>query len=384
MSLRNRRINGGAVRMFFFLSFFCVSAVIVFFTLGKIYGDGQVDVGNAKIGGVSSNAIKRTHQLTRLYPRSLEEREFLIIVFGWRRKESMERLVNSLLKADYLGKSVQIQFHIEFEPSKDVEEYVKGIIWPYGSKQIIWRHEPFGLERMVVESWKAENDNEFAFFFEDDIEVHSYYFKFALEALNRKEITTSEHLVGISFNTPRYDEVNIVQSIWEPEYEIGLEAKIFLFQQAASWGSIYFPWKWREYLKYYSRRRGIPGSVTSAEGVEIIPLSCVTEWKKSWKKYLMELMVLKGYLMLYPSLKNQESLSVHHREEGEHAINVDSGNKVVDFFVVPLVNDTSAQLLIDEVKTANFDELPIINFYHFKVDSIDDLKEFGNIVTRRI
>lgn len=387
MSSRHRRMNDGVTRMFFFLAVFCIGATVVYFTLGNIYGyEGKGVQPISKPRDLLQPQIGSG--LARLYPRSVDEvaddRQFLVIVFGWRRKDSLERLVNSLLKSDYLGKHVQLQFHIEFEPSEDVKEYVESVQWPFGTKIIIWRKEKFGLERMIVDSWDAAKDNEYAFFFEDDIEVHEFYFKFALEALDRKEFIENPSIVGISLNTPRYDEVNSEHSIWLVDKQIGPENSLFLFQQPCSWGALYFPLKWREYLEYYNKRRRGPHAANTAEGLEVIPQSCVFNWKNSWKKYLMEMMILKGYVMLYPSLPLQESFSVHHREQGEHTGIINKHlNEKVDYFVVPLISDANAQLLVEKVRKMEINRLPIVCFYHFNVKSIEELKEFGMTVRRR-
>lgn len=371
--IHRHRHGSGVFRMFFFLIVFSVSCLTVYFTLGRIYGYGKE---------ISRLQVVKSHvSRTRLFPRSIEDDEVIIIVFGWRRKDSLERLVNSLKAADYLNHNVQLQFNIEFEPSDDVKKYVESVYWPYGTKTIDFRREKYGLERMVVESWKAPKDNEFAFFFEDDIEVHPDYFKYTLEVLNKPGIRDDPNMTGIALNTPRYDEVNMDHSIWTPDLVIGTEAKLFLFQQPCSWGALYFPWKWREFLNYYRKRRLNQFPIPVAEYRKVIPESCVFQWARSWKKYYMEMMVLEGYVMIYPSATNQASLSVHHREEGEHTgIKREGFNEIVDYFVVPFADKETAAGLIEEVKKANVNKLPIVSFHHLPVESIKALKKFGRLL----
>lgn len=379
----NHRKNDGVFRMFFFLGIFCLSALVVYFTLGKIwvYGNGNKTgirkTHTSEVVGTRLTLFPRSLSSSRIesFPSSIEDDyKFVIIVFAWRRKESLERLINSLQVADYVNHEVQLNFNIDFDPSEDVKNYIESVNWQHGSKNIIQRRESYGLERMVIESWKAENDKEFAFFFEDDIEVQPDYFNFALEFVKKEGIRFNPNLIGIALNTPRYDEVNLDHSIWLPEFNI---AKLFLFQQPCSWGALYFPWKWREFLTYYRKSR----SNSVVEHKKVIPESCVFNWGNSWKKYLMEMMVRKGYVMLYPSLKNQASFSVHHREEGEHTglikqLNITS----VDYFIVPFARNEEAKLLIEEVKNANLDKLPIVSFYHCPVGSIEELKLFGRLI----
>ena len=76
-----------------------------------------------------------------------------------------------------------------------------------------------------------------------------------------------------------------------------------------------------------------------ARGVQI-PSSATNGWSTSWKKFLIELMWLKGWVTLYPSFFNQTSFSTNHLEPGEHI-----GGKAntlkhrpIDF-VVPLMRE---------------------------------------------
>lgn len=358
-----RRSDSG-VRILFFLSVFCISGLIVYFTLGRIYGYGH-DIGSGVVKKPKST-------ISRLHPRMESEYEFLIIVFGWKRKDSLERLMKSLLAADYLNQYVKLQFHIEFGPSEEVRELIEKLRWPHGKKTVVWRKERFGLKKMVINAWNATDDKEFAFFFEDDIEVHPQFFKFTFEALKQAEISGNSDLVGIALNTPRYDEINLRHSIWGPAREIGNEAELFYFQLPCSWGALYFPWKWREFLNYYHKHRGF----------EIVPKTSVNRWKQSWKKYYIEMMVLKGYVMLYPSLPRQESLVVHHREEGEHTGKISAHGlaKVVDYFVCPFATAEQVSQLIRSL--GKLSDLPVLNYYH-SLSNMTAIKQFGKLLSER-
>jgi hypothetical protein len=370
---KEKRTSRASNRIFFFIIVFCLSGLIFYIALSHIYGF------EAKNG--SFNELFKRHEVVS----SDGDERFVLIVFAWKRKASLERLVESLKRSDYAEKSVEIRFNVEFNPSVAVREYLMDLEWNHGPKRIIWRSEPFGLERMVVESWDASNDKEFAFFFEDDVEVHPAYFKFALACMNRSEISNDSSAIGIALTTPRFDEVNLERSVWSPRLVIGENDLLFLFQQPCSWGALYFPWAWRNFLSYHAKRRGT--APFKEEGMQVIPESCVSGWRRSWKKYLMELMVMKGLVMLYPTLPNEESLSVHHREQGEHTgfgaqkqqvFSVSA--KIVDYFRVPLAQEKQIDKLFSLLSSEEMIELPLVSFHHFKVDSIEDLKSFGKLV----
>jgi hypothetical protein len=89
----------------------------------------------------------------------------------------------------------------------------------------------------------------------------------------------------------------------------------YLSQIPCSWGALYFPSHWREFHDYLSLRlsqRDLPISHTIVPGVRS------NKWSKSWKKYFIELVYLRGYVMLYPNYDDFVSLSTNHLEVGSH------------------------------------------------------------------
>lgn len=242
-----------------------------------------------------------------------------------------------------------------------------------------------------MESWNPVDDKELAFMFEDDIEVSKDYFDYALASLRRHIFTGprgerdksyhARHMIGIALTTPRYDETSVPRKQWTPDKAIGVEEPFFLFQLACSWGALYFPWSWRNYLSYYQWRRPLE----LPKKLDVIPYSYVNSWERSWKRYLQELMFITGLSMLYPNLPNQASFSTHHREIGEHTQGrpldpeVDAiGTNSHPHLTVPLLqaNDTEfVQSLVFGMK--RLDELPVVNFYHNLTDDLYSLAELG-------
>ena len=240
-------------------------------------------------------------------------------------------------------------------------------------------------------SWRAKDDKEFAFFFEDDIEVSSRYFDFTLVALHRYVLPkgmrvsgseTVDKLVGIALNTPRFNEITYPPRDWIPLDELDQSDTQFLFQLPCSWGALYFPWKWREFLYYYNWRSTRESQLLD----DAIPHSATKYWRRSWKKFLIELMFMRGEVMLYISLDDQVSLSTHHREPGEHT-DANPEDPLVDelttlvlpYFTVPLItdgvdDDEYYRMMADE---KDLEELPIVSYYHERVDQLNDLFYVG-------
>lgn len=240
-----------------------------------------------------------------------------------------------------------------------------------------------------MESWDAKSDKEFAFFFEDDIEVASRYFEYTIIALNKYVIpngqrTTDSKLAdrffGISLYTPRYNEIGLTPTDWTPSEVIG-EESLYIHQLPCSWGSLLIPWRWREFLEFYQWRRSKEHPSLKAS----VPDTAVQGWRRSWKKFLIEFMYMRGSYMLYPSLPSQVSFSTHHREPGEHTrataedpLVDELGTMFQDFFTVPLVgykDGAHVDRLFAEMQPLS--RLPVLTFHHKRVQDVHSLVQLG-------
>lgn len=111
----------------------------------------------------------------------------------------------------------------------------------------------------------------------------------------------------------------------------------YLSQIPCSWGAVYFPEHWREFHEYLSVR--LSEYSFSIDEV-IVPDIRSNRWTKSWKKYFIELVYLRGYIMLYPNYANFVSFSTNHLEVGSHV--KDRPNDVYlqrkELFLLPLMS----------------------------------------------
>ncbi len=234
-----------------------------------------------------------------------------------------------------------------------------------------------------MQSWRADVDSEYAFFFEDDIEASPFYFRYMLVALHRLlfdqkavrggQSHRARRLIGVSLNTIRFNEIVRPLSPWTPETVLGgwdLQQKRrrplqYLHQLPNSWGALYFPWIWRDFVKYHRWRKSINDDLLP----RIVPNSATNDWRRSWKRYLVEYVYFNGLYMHHPTLPDQASFSTHHREQGEHT-NAAAEDPLLDRleqrvsakFTVPLVTDRHladrAVVHMDDVRS-----LPIVSFH---------------------
>jgi hypothetical protein len=159
--------------------------------------------------------------------RHLSPIKYRIIVFGWRRRASLVRLLNSLEAADYDGRmDIPIEIFLDGGAHPQVVDCVENFRWSHGQVMIHQRDVRIGLEKSIIGAWSPQkNDEEIGILFEDDIEASPLYFRF-ISILMKYYGENNENCAGISLNTPRYREIIKPFSKWVPDDSIPKEAKL--------------------------------------------------------------------------------------------------------------------------------------------------------------
>lgn len=288
-----------------------------------------------------------------------------IEVIANKRLQSLQRLLNSLEKADYFGVTVPLDIHLEADEPENLLRYVVEFKWPFGPKQVHLRHLQGGLINAVLESWYPASMDEMAVMLEDDIEVSPLFFRWILGVLGQYRTPSlyDPRLVGISLYTPRVGELKLPR----PRYNFTsllLEENLYepaavRFQLPCSWGALYFASFWMELRAYVSFRQS-GGAETNRF---VIPGSRSTGWSASWKKFAFELFWSKGYYLLYPVFTNQSSFATNHLEAGEHILQT-SKTHLPEDFTVPLVRDADAvEYLFQQLSGYHLGLLPLLDIF---------------------
>lgn len=294
------------------------------------------------------------------------------------RVNSLTRLLNSLKDAYYLGDEVPISFNMDSRVDKSTLKLVKSFDWPHGPKILRRRIIQGGLIRAVSESWYPSSDDDFGLLLEDDIEVSPYYYlwiKYALLAYHYDPQVSLPELSSISLYTPRLVEVVKERPKWNAtEYFKHIHPNTpYLHQLPCSWGAVFFPKQWREFYVYMNMRFTEDAKKNPVQ----IPKSRTNGWQASWKKFLIDMMYLRGYVSLYPNFPNQMSFSTNHMEPGAHISakdNVVHHNKTD--FEVPLLKDDFRNYLPNG-KMPPASKLPSLNLFNQAV-SLKGLKSAGS------
>ena len=264
-----------------------------------------------------------------------------VVVFAWRRLESLRRLTQSLERAVYCGTEVPLLVLADAGASAEVLAYVSGLQWSHGAKRLyVHKGSALGIRGMWIHMFRqAEGRNLLPF--EDDIEVSPlyaypnpepnpnpnpnpepepnpnqvsplYYWWLARMVRQYGPLETAEQvraksLAGISLYTPRLNEIQYPQVKWVASKETRSPA--FLLQVPCSWGALFFSAYFEEFLRFFDARTAPPFYNFTEElhqtglGTERqrlgdwrvrLPNARCNVWPRSWKRFLIDFMFARG------------------------------------------------------------------------------------------
>ncbi|KAG1907544.1 uncharacterized protein F5891DRAFT_939513 [Suillus fuscotomentosus] len=303
--------------------------------------------------------------------------EITISVITDHRPHSLHRLLTSLTRARYFGERIGLRINLEQTADFETLRVIQDFEWPHGDVFVHRRVIHGGLLPAVVESWYPNSNDSYGLLFEDDIEVSPLFFAWVKMTVLRYRYGGPENISPSVFGVSLYQQKMIEL---RPEGRRSFDARAlfttdgilnpstpYLSQIPCSWGAVYFPEHWREFHDYLSIRLS-EYSMKIQENV--IPDIRSNKWVKSWKKYFIELVYLRGYVMLYPNYANFTSLSTNHLEIGSHVKDQPEEEylRKKALFMLPLMPLTNASLplflgLLDlpEQKLPSLSSLPVLD-----------------------
>ena len=267
-----------------------------------------------------------------------------LVVITNDRPTSLYRLLASLRSAHYLSDKPNLFVNMEQTADLATQSLLSDAQWPFGQLVVRRRVIHAGLLPAIVESWYPSSNDSYAVLLEDDTEVSPLFYSWVKYSILKHRYgpqhtrENAKRLFGVSLYQPKNLELRPEGRVRFDAHQMFAELGIpptmpYLSQIPCSWGAVYFPEHWREFHRFLSLRM----SETSLDITEpIIPDIRSNRWPKSWKRYLNELIYLRGYTMLYPNFEDFYSLSTNHLELGTHVRDDDLAARRRELFEVPL------------------------------------------------
>lgn len=227
-----------------------------------------------------------------------------IIVIGYNRKDSIERLLNRLNKCKYDSDSVPLIISIDNCGSNEVENCAKEFVWKYGKKHIHTYENRLGLKNHILKCGDFINEYELdaVVVFEDDVYPAEGFYRFVKQSV--EYYAADDRVAGISLYAHQW---NIHVDLPFHPYEEG-NSDVYFMQVAQSWGQVWLKKQWGSFIDWYKEHEEFRPSLD-------VPKTYSGWPKSSWLKYHNQYCVEQKKYFVYP----YQSLSTCFADAGEHA-----------------------------------------------------------------
>lgn len=226
-----------------------------------------------------------------------------IVAVGYNRPDSMEKLLLSLLHADYKHNPVDLVISLDKgERQKEIISDAERVQWPHGEKVIRAFEKRQGLRAHIVQCGDLTEKYDAVVVLEDDLLVSPHFYSYVKQTIDY--YSCDDRIAGISlYKHQTHPGMNRPFEAANNGYDV------YMQQFAMSWGQCWTKGMWKEFRTWYTHNE----SKDLSEG-NILP-SYVSHWnKQSWLKYYMRYIVETNKYFIYPYF----SLTTNASDSGEH------------------------------------------------------------------
>ena len=250
--------------------------------------------------------------------------EIQVHIIGWKRPQPIKDLLNQLEESNYRGWNTPIPLYVHLDGGAllEVITIVNEFEWTHGVKRLNDRKDNVGLREMwfssIGSASKMAGENTLMLVFEDDMSVSLDYFQWLLavvDAYGRNPRCRDANLMGFSLSPIRMEESRKPFTRWNASAVIQDGRNAYLSTVPGSWGAAYWSDKWNEFTEFVDVRVKPPYYDVQAEQLEpgqkynydelrltpkelFIPDARSNVWPKSWKRFMVDFMYVRGQVMV--------------------------------------------------------------------------------------
>ncbi|KAI9489820.1 hypothetical protein BDB00DRAFT_931665 [Zychaea mexicana] len=297
-----------------------------------------------------------------------------------------QRLLQSVQGAGYLGDTVDISIFMEYTSNVKTQRLSETLFWPHGEKDLRHRIVPTNRASMFVESWYPSSDHEYAVILDDGMEVSPLFYIWVKYSILKYRYTPTpqRNLFGVSLYSPRMVDTGKVRELFEPPS--GYTPYLMQAPCSMGGGAVYFPEHWREFHDYMTARIADQDS-HKLQTIEV-PGARSRRWMHSWRRYLDELVYLRGNVMLYPNFEDNASFSTRHQLPEHSTKHADEDNldlpgaakAVAALYDVPLLVDT---FTLPDRHLPDWGDLPVLDLFG-RPATLETLAERGQELQQQV
>jgi Glycosyl transferase family 2. len=213
--------------------------------------------------------------------------KYAIVVIGYNRPVSMQRLLNSLSQGIYGNDKITLIISIDNSGTDEVKKCADIFFWKFGEKKIVVYPKKQGLRQHILHCGDFLYDYDAIAVLEDDIVVAPGFYTYMKETV--KKYHDNDQIAGIS----------LYNHLWNVHVNMPFEPvptiyDTYFFQFAQSWGQIWMKKQWFDFQKWYKQNREEFGEING------VPESVCGWPSSSWLKYHIRYCVEKDKYFVYP------------------------------------------------------------------------------------
>lgn len=242
------------------------------------------------------------------------EAKITLVVVGYNRTDSIQRILYSLSKADYAYTNIRLLISLDYSGNDEVRRAAEGFEWQYGEKTVICHPERLGLRKHIISCGDLTEKYGAVMILEDDLYVSPDFYNYAMKALEKY----GEHpkIAGIALSTKR----ELLESTY-PFFPLRNGYDIFFQQFATSWGQVWNKRMWQDFREWYDMHSELPWHRDVPERVFNYP---ETSWAKFYQTYIVD----TGKYFVY----SYDSLTTNFGDAGQHFNSGSSSAQSVLFY----------------------------------------------------
>ena len=233
-----------------------------------------------------------------------------LVVVGYNRIKSIQRLLGSLLNAHYYTE-VPLVLCIDASGIQKLYDYIKAFEWPYGSKYVFIQEKRLGLKEHIFFCCGLSRYFKSVTILEDDLYVSPFFYQYVEQSVEK--YGDNPHVAGISLYK---NETNGFKGI--PQTYLNNGYDVMAIQSTSTWGETFTLQMWENFRIWLEKWNQDFKSINIPQTIK--------SWDRAWSKYYEAYIVAKNKYFIYPTL----SVSTNFSDAGEHAgkTNIDTNWQV--------------------------------------------------------
>ena len=225
-----------------------------------------------------------------------------IVVIGYNRLPSIERLLDSLLNADYPDNDIPLVISIDCSRNEQLYNYVRNFKWPYGEKYVNIQETRLGLKNHIFQCADLTKFFRAVILLEDDLVVSPSFYYYSSDAV--AHYGNDDRIAEIALY--RNNDNGYAGFPFEP---LQNGADVFIWQDVCTWGEILTESMWKQFTRW----RDEDCSEQRIQNTDM-PRQ-IKEWTRAWSKPYNAFVVSTKRHVLYPYI----GVSTNYGDSGEHS-----------------------------------------------------------------